>query len=254
MLVFLSCREKNPGTKKEKESSPNNTLASVDPGLPDSVREGNILILIDQSKYIDAIDQADILLKKNPEHPAWLYLKANALEYLGDTSLAIDIYEKAIHSAGSFTEAAGHLANLYAEKADARSIPICESLLKDPTAVNRRSDILLIKSIYFQRSGKKDQAIEQLNQIIREDYTYLDAYIEKGLLLFDQHQYQEAWKVFEKSTSVKNSFADGYFWMARCEEKMNQKVAAIDNYKRALALDTGFTEARIELKRLGSLQ
>jgi len=42
--------------------------------------------------------------------------------------------------------------------------------------------------------------------------------------------------------------------MARCEEKMNQKEAALDNFKRALALDTSFTEARQGLKRLGFTQ
>jgi hypothetical protein len=50
---------------------------------------------------------------------------------------------------------------------------------------------------------------------------------------------------------VSNKFADGYFWMAKAEEKLNRTTEAIDNYKRSLALDQSITEAKDALKRLG---
>lgn len=63
--------------------------------------------------------------------------------------------------------------------------------------------------------------------------------------------FAEAYKQFERSTNVSNKFADGYFWMAKAEEKLNKRQEAIDNYKRSLALDQSITEARDALKRLG---
>jgi len=190
IILLLSCKENHSGTNKEEDSQIKESLVSLDPNLPDTVREENIIKLINQENYSAAIVQADLLLKKDPNQPAWLYLKANALEYKGDTTQAILHYEQAIRSADLFTEAAVDLANLYAEKGDARSLSICESMLKEPSTLNRRSDILLIRAAYYRRSGKHEQALEQLDQIIREDYTYTEAYIDKGLLLYDQKLYQ----------------------------------------------------------------
>jgi tetratricopeptide (TPR) repeat protein len=82
----------------------------------------------------------------------------------------------------------------------------------------------------------------------------MNAYIEKGALLYDMKKYKESIEVFEKATTVKNSFADGYYWIAKNQEALNNSKDAIDNYKRALALDQEFTEARDALKRLGIIK
>ena len=128
---------------------------------------------------------------------------------------------------------------------------LCDALLKDATAVEFRSDILFVKAAYYTKVKESAKALAIYNQIIREDYTYLDAYIEKGLIYYDQKKFEEAHKVFTQSTNVSNKFADGYFWMAKTEEKLNRTTEAIDNYKRSLALDQSITEAKDALKRLG---
>ncbi|MFZ9718194.1 MAG: tetratricopeptide repeat protein [Chitinophagaceae bacterium] len=52
------------------------------------------------------------------------------------------------------------------------------------------------------------------------------------------------------STEVSNAFADGYFWMAKCETKMGRTDNAIQHFKSALALDPSITEAREALQAL----
>jgi tetratricopeptide (TPR) repeat protein len=78
----------------------------------------------------------------------------------------------------------------------------------------------------------------------------MDAYIEKGLIFYDQGKYADAHKVFTLSTEVSNAFADGYFWMAKCEIKMGRTANAIQHFKSALALDPNITEAREALQSL----
>lgn len=220
----------------------------------DSIREQFVEQLVQNNQYDKALLQIEQLLQKQPANPAYLFMKADALERKGDTANAIAAYEQSIAAAGLFVEAEMRLASLYAETGNKKAADVCDVLLKDATAVQFRSDILFIKAAYYTKAKEPVKALAIYNQLIREDYTYLDAYIEKGLIYYDQKKFQEAHKVFTQSTNVSNKFADGYYWMAKTEEKLNRTTEAIDNYKRSLALDQSITEAKDALKRLGAVK
>jgi tetratricopeptide (TPR) repeat protein len=220
----------------------------------DSIREVFVEQLVENDQYEKALLQIEQLLQKQPNNPAYLYMKADALERKGDTTNAIAAYEQSIAAAGLFTEAEMSLASLFAETGNPKAVVLCDALLKDATAVQFRSDILFIKAAYYTKIKSPSKALAVYNQIIREDYTYLDAYTEKGLIYYDQKKFEEAHKVFTQSTKVSNKFADGYFWMAMAEEKLNRTTEAIDNYKRSLALDQSIIEAKEALKRLGAVK
>jgi len=228
--------------------------AGVDTVGNDTLRLQQIEQLVQKGAPQQALPQIEQLLQKDSTNPGLLYIKADALEKSGDTAAAILHYQKAIQQAGVFDEAAVRLANLYAETGNKAALQLCDQLLQQATAVRLRSEILHIKGIYYSKVRLLSQAMAVYDQIIREDYSYLDAYIEKGLLYFDQADYEKALAAFRTSTTVKNSFADGYYWMARTEEKLGRTEEAIANYKRCLALDQSFTEARDALRRLGVIR
>lgn len=261
VLFFTACTN-NSSTKKEtsadtatgsRQVKELETKLSKEPGA-DSLREGLVQQLVLNNEYDKALEQIEILLKKNPSSPAYLFMKADALEKKSDTTGAISFFEQSVTAAGIFTEAQLRLASLYAETGNKNALQICDSMLKDPTAVRLRSDILFIKAVYYNKVKDAKNALRIYDQLIKEDYTYLDAYIEKGLIYYDMGNFNEAHKQFERSTNVSNKFADGYFWMAKAEEKMNKTQDAIDNYKRSLALDQSIGEARDALKRLGAVK
>ncbi len=256
-FLLFSCDNQQVTDKPAKvnESSSTQNESSVsDTTISDNLRVTMIEQLAGRKKYDIALSQINVLLKKDSTNPGWLYMKADALEKTGDTSSAIQFYEKAIGAAGVFIDAEMRVVHLYAQTANAKTIKLCDDLLKTPAAVKMRSDILLIKGIYYSKIYNYNKAIALYDQIIREDYSYLDAYIEKGLAYYDQGKFAEAHKFFSKSTEVSNTFADGYFWKAKTEEKLNKKEDAINNYKRSLALDQSIEEARDALKRLGMLK
>jgi tetratricopeptide (TPR) repeat protein len=256
-FIIYSCNNQQTADKPNKTSdsisSGKPELSLSDSTITDSTRETGIEQLVEKKQYGKAIAQIDVLLKKNANNPGWLYMKADALEKTGDTSNAILFYENAIRSAGVFMDAEMRVVHLYAQTGNEKTIKLCDDLLKTPAAFRLRSDILLIKGIYYAKILNYKKAVSTYDQLIREDYSYLDAYIEKGLVYYDQAKFAEAHKVFAKSTEVSNKFADGYFWMAKTEEKMNKNTEAINNYKRTLALDQSIEEAREALKRLGAL-
>lgn len=257
-LFFAACT--NNGTVKNEpvadtaSTTPQirdlETKLNTDPEA-DSLREGLVQELVLTNQYDKALAQIDQLLKKEPNSPAYLFMKADALEKKADTASAISYYQQAINAAGLFTEAQLRLASLYAETGNKMAVKLCDILLKEPTALKMRSDILFVKAAYYKKINDVGKSTALYNQIIREDYTYLEAYIEKGLIFYDMGKFAEAHKLFERTTNISNQFADGYFWMAKTEEKMNKTQEAIDNYKRSLALDQSITEAKDALKRLG---
>ena len=55
----------------------------------------------------------------------------------------------------------------------------------------------------------------QFDEVIRRDWKMTDAYIEKGIILYEQKQYDEALKVFNLTVTVSNTDADGYYWLGR---------------------------------------
>lgn len=216
----------------------------------DSTRERLVLMLLQKKAFPDAILHADTLLMHQPGNPAYLFMKADALEQKGDTTNAILQFRSAFDAAGSFPDAALRLANLYAETGNAEALRLCDELLNTETALAMRSQVLFVKGIYFIETKQTNKALAIFNNIIREDHVFMDAYIEKGLIFYDQGKYEDAHKVFTLSTEVSNAFADGYFWMAKCETKMGRTANAIQHFKSALALDPSITEAREALQAL----
>jgi tetratricopeptide (TPR) repeat protein len=256
-LWFISC---NNGSGNDKQSVKENKKPSTpqeslkDSVLSDSAQVQNIEQLVQNNNYSKALEKVEKLLAKDSANPGWLYMKADALERSGDTASALLFYNKAVNAAGTFIEAEMRAAILFAEKGNSNALTITNRLLKTATANSLRSDILRVQGIYYARTGDHSKAINIFDRIIKEDYTYMDAYIEKGWVYYDLKKYEEALQVFSKSTNVSNKFAEGYFWMAKTEEKLNKREEAIANYKRSLALDQGLNEAREALKRLGEIK
>ena len=68
--------------------------------------------------------------------------------------------------------------------------------------------------------------------------------MEKGRILFRQAKFKEAIEVYDLAIKVSGTFADAYYWKARCQEALGQKEDAKLNYQRAYALDNTLTEAK----------
>ena len=88
------------------------------------------------------------------------------------------------------------------------------------------------------------------DKVIGLSYTYMDAYREKAIALYDLKKYKEATDVLIKATTVQNSFDEGYFYLGKCYEKMNKPKDAIEAYQKALLYAPDFKEAEEAVSRL----
>ena len=88
------------------------------------------------------------------------------------------------------------------------------------------------------------------DKCLNMDYTYMLAYREKGIALYDQEKYTDAVTVLDKAVTLQNNFDEGYYWLGRCLEKLNKPTDAIEEYKMAVLYAPDYIEARAALERL----
>ncbi len=127
------------------------------------------------------------------------------------------------------------LAWLLADTRDPRALQVTDSLetVPDPSVSTRAA---YIKGVYYSNIGKDDRAIAVFDSIINTNYTYLDAYIEKGIIQHDRHQYAEALKTFLQAMKVNSTTPEIYFWISECYEGLNNTAEAADWKKKYEAL------------------
>jgi Tetratricopeptide repeat. len=201
------------------------------------------------NKNEEALYLCNSMLEKNPQQVDVLKMKASLLDKKGNGSEAISVLEKAYAITPYDAELNEELAFKYAETKNPKVLNLCDSLIQKDS-LKKHAGPYYYKGIYFSNTGNKIAALKQFNEAIQNDYYYLNAYIEKGRIYFDQKKYTEAFKVFELANTISATFPDAYYWMGRCQEAIGQKEEAKLNYQRAYGLDDSFTEAKEAAGRL----
>jgi tetratricopeptide (TPR) repeat protein len=203
---------------------------------------------VQSGKTKEALDQYNAILEKDPQnYEAW-YEKGIVLAQMKDTLQAITAFETA-YTLQPIQLFGITLANLYAETKNAKALDLCDELLEKDFS-KELTDAVYIKGIYYANINQQEQALKYFEECIRRDWKFTEAYIEKGLVLYHQKNYDEALKNFALAAKVSNTDADTYFWMGRCYEATGKMQDARENYQRALALDRDFSQARDALKRI----
>ena len=203
---------------------------------------------LQSGKPREALHQYELLLQKDPENFEALYEKGRLQATLKDTAGAIASLEQAyaLQPLQLFGVA---LANLYAETKNPKVVPLCDELISKDQE-QQVTDPIYLKGVYFANINQRAAALQQFELCIRRDWKFTEAYIEKGIILFDESDYDEALKTFSMATTVTNTYPDAYYWMGRCYEAKGKKQDAIDNYYKALTLDRNFPQAREALRRV----
>lgn len=166
-----------------------------------------------------------------------------------DTAAAINAYEKAIVVYPDM-QIIMSLGSIYAQTKNARALNMADALLHFDKAHSEK-EALFIKGLYYNYTGEKLKAITYFDSCLSKDYTFMVAYREKGIALYDMGKYDAAITLLDKAVTLQNNFDEGYYWMGRCFEKLNKVNEAIEQYQMALQYDPEFIEAREALGRLG---
>ena len=198
--------------------------------------------------YDSALAITDNTIKRAPGIAALWDIKGTLYFENEDTINAIRSFEKAIDIA-PLPQYIISLATIYAQTKNPKALVLADALTGADKA-KAAKEAIFIKGLYYNYTNDKKKAIALFDSCIRLDYTYMFAYREKAIALYDMGNYEDAVKVLTKAVAVQNNFDEGYYWLGNCYTKLNKKEEAIQSYHTALMYDKDFIEARDSLKTL----
>jgi tetratricopeptide (TPR) repeat protein len=252
-VVFItSCKEQ--GEKKQIDPEKIAIVESLEKRVQQSPDSASIRMQLINAydslgMYKEALAQTDSMIRRDSLNNGLWFAKAQLLESSKDTAAAIQSYRRAIAIYPSI-ESQLHLANLYAETKNDKSLLILQTVSRMGLGREMDANCDFIAGIYNSRTGNFQQAIMLFDRAINNNYQLMEAYMEKGFIYYDTKKFTEALQVFQKAITVNNMYADAYYWQAKSYEAMGNKEEALINYQRAAGLDKEMKEAKDAIKRL----
>ncbi|WP_152266491.1 tetratricopeptide repeat protein [Agriterribacter humi] len=255
-VFFCACNTSPDRTNTIAEpENPSVTIQKLQQAVkakPDSAGLRYLLMdaLLKNNRFKEALTQNDTMLAADSLNAGLWYRRGAIFLQSGDTVNGITALKKSVERAPMFAEPLLQLSAVYANQLKPEALAIADRIINLAEEPRVASQARFIKGLYYSNINNKAKAIEQFDECIKNDYTFLEAYIEKGLLLYDQQNYAEALKVFERAIQVSNTFAEAYYQSGRCQEALGNKAEATLYYQKTLGLDKDFAAAREALERL----
>ncbi len=256
-LTTISLQACNNEGREEKTTpvaetpSEEKKLKDAIAAYPDSLRlrENLVAYFRNNGNYFNAIKEVNNALEKDSMNPQLWDMKATLHFEDGDTLSSIRSFEQAIEL---FPDPAYviSLGSLYAQTKDKRALEMADALLVANKA-KAEKEALFIKGLYYNYAGDKSKAITFFDKCLALNYTFMDAYREKAIALYDLGKYMDALMVLDKAITLQNNFDEAYYYSGKCLEKLNRKAEAIQAYQNALTIDPNYFEAKDALAKLG---
>jgi tetratricopeptide (TPR) repeat protein len=202
-----------------------------------------------KKNYAEALTVCNNIISQFPKQIDALILKAELLQSMDRGKEALQTLAQAYTYAPFDAELAHNLAFEYAQVKDPKSLTIADSLIKVDSSQSH-PEPYYIKGVYYANNGNTAQALSFFNQAIQHDYYFLDAYMDKGTLLYDHKDYAQALQTFRLAAKISPTFADAYYWQGKTQEALGKRLEAKQNYERAYSLDNSLTEAKIAAEKL----
>jgi tetratricopeptide (TPR) repeat protein len=252
VLVIFACTYNETTKPATNTNTKEQELKEAIAKHPDSIllKESLIQYYEDNGNVDLAVTETKNLLQKDSLNVKyWDKLAQLYIYSKNDTASAISCLEKAVNIFPE-PEYIISLGVMYAQTKNTKAIEIANALLIGKKA-NADKEALFIKGLYYSSIDEKTKAISFFDECTKLDYTYVSAYLEKGIILYNAKKYQQSLDVFTKAVTVQNTFDEGYYWMGKCFEKLNNTTDAIESYKMALSYDPNYIEAKDALGKLG---
>ena len=251
LLVFACNPSTNQQPKAPKDPSVSNQSSAIMQQInrvnqfPDStpLRVAAIETLDSIGALKEAIAQVDSLIKRDSLHAGYWTKKGELSEKIGDSSGALRCYRFAARIYPS-PDLLLRAANLLAEQKNDTALLLLKSIASEWNDATYLSHVAFIRGVYYARKGMAAAAHHSLDECIRMNYNYMEAYMEKGFLYWDAGKIAAAKKIFNTVIQLKSTYADGYYWLANCEARLKDTTGAVAHFQQAQRLDPGMALPR----------
>ncbi len=253
LILAIACTQNEKGTSANNNTpSKEKELITLVEQFPDSalLLETLVQYYRENGDYSNAIKIMNDALKKDSSNARFWDIQANLLFENADTLGSIAAFENSVDLYPK-PDNIIPLGILYAQTKNPKALSFADGLILTYKA-GAEKDAFFIKGLYHSYTGDKHIAIDYFDKCLNLDYTFMNAYQEKAVALYELGQYEASIKVMKRATTLQNNFEIGYYWMGKNFEKLNKKTEAIEAYQKALMYDSNYIEAKeARLKLVG---
>jgi tetratricopeptide (TPR) repeat protein len=220
---------------------------------PDSIKVYEQLIdtLANRGLFAEAASWCDSAITREPDFAAgWLLAKGDLYRMAKLYDSATTAYRQYLQIFPDDEQVLLNLANTYAEKGDATCLQLCSDIAQMYPTKETRANTAFIAGIYFNTTGQFAGARKWFDSAIALQYTFTEAWMERGYSFFDEGNWKEAEKNFRQLTDINVSNPEAWYWLAKSTEAGGDTEKAIEYYARAYSLDRKLTDARRAIERL----
>ncbi len=214
--------------------------------------------------FYDALmDLAKLHLAKQDYSKAQeLYIKANKIDvvnpgpyfYLGiiaketgDTSKAIQLFEKTLTFDSKHYDATMQIGNYYAALNNDKALLFFERALE----INAFSDeALYAKGLYKQQHHQYKDALKLYEAVARINPSHIFCRYNLGFIYGLFEDYQKAISFLDDAINLSPEYADAYTLRGFMKEQLKNSTGAYNDYKHALLIDENQEKAKAGLKRI----
>ena len=204
------------------------------------------LLLANQKQYSEAEDTIRSGIKISPDSAVGYYYLGRIGVEARDFDKATTHFEQAVTLNPAFEPAYVALGSVYEAKQDRdKAIDIYRRYLQGVNPKNREIRHHLIR---LQVSAKQyDQALRELQELLEEDPSHLDAQLRMGLVYGEQKNYPKAIQQLTQILTVRPSELKVRDYLGYLYEETKDYPNAIAAYRHNLTLEPSYFEGHLHL-------
>jgi tetratricopeptide (TPR) repeat protein len=186
--------------------------------------------------YADPETLWSATLAQNPDCEMALVNSGNLLAYQGQTTKAIQNYQRALQLDPNDAEAHCDLGGVLAHQGQfAEAMQHCEQALQlDPDNAQARNNL----GFALASQGKWNQAVLDFERAVAVNPNYADAQVNLGVALAKLGRWAEAIRHYEQALQVKPDFADAHFNLGVALAHQGKLNEALSQFQQTLNLAT----------------
>ena len=219
---------------------------------PDSIQ---VQIALQEAIYIGgdttkALDNLVLLIKKFPSITG--LHNAIALIHLqkGDTAYAIQELFNSLAIDQNQPDVEFELAFLEAAQKNEDALIIADRMINRYAERDIQAKGHFSKGIYFANISLPKRAIQEFDSAIIKNFTLVDAYVEKGILLLENDKIDESIATLSKATALDKNNADILFWLGKGYQQKKDFSQALIYFSETLKLDPTNNSAKSAIEEI----
>ncbi len=213
--------------------------------IPTLLKLGEFQMILEL--HTESTRTVDKILKLDAHNAEAFFLLGLNLKETKDTARAINAFNKAVEYDSELVDAWITMGNLFA----GLNKPIAERYFN--TALNIQPDdpdVIFSRGSYHYSKSNLEKAKADFLSVTRIDKQNSPAFFNIGLIYLEQDSIPKANQFFDFAVKTNPVYVMAYYYRGVCAEIMNNKSAALSDYKQVLTFDPDFKDTAERLEKL----